>query len=44
MQFVHLGGTSVLTATGGTGITLKWYTGSCEYLVGTGNNLQFPRQ
>jgi hypothetical protein len=33
-------GNITLTATGGSGTTLKWYTGSCGgTLIGTGNNL-----
>lgn len=34
------GGTSTLTATGGSGTTCKWYTGSCGgTLVGTGTSI-----
>ncbi len=33
-------GNITLTATGGSGTTLNWYTGSCQgTLIGTGNNL-----
>jgi hypothetical protein len=36
-------GTITLTATGGSGSTLSWYTNSCGgTLVGTGNNLTIP--
>jgi hypothetical protein len=36
-------GNIVLSATGGLGDVLNWYTGSCEgTLVGTGNNLSIP--
>lgn len=35
--------TITLTATGGTGTKLNWYTGSCAgTLIGTGNNLSLP--
>ncbi len=36
-------GNIVLSASGGSGTTLKWYSGSCGgSLVGTGNNLSIP--
>jgi hypothetical protein len=36
-------GTITLTATGGSGETLNWYSGSClGTLIGTGNNLVIP--
>ena len=36
-------GNIVLSATGGSGITLEWFTGSCGgTLIGTGNNLIIP--
>ena len=36
-------GNIILTASGGSGTVLKWFTGSCNgTLVGTGNNLSIP--
>jgi gliding motility-associated-like protein len=36
-------GNIVLTATGGSGLSLEWFTGSCGgILIGTGNNLSIP--